>query len=784
MPSKQVFDVRQADELWKYVNSPPIRKSGTAPLEADQPEDHVLCYFREIEGLPTDESAKDFCDMKDDTADEDASERLKDLKKELSDRLPEEHIHTYTATWDNGRPSRDLAQFCKDVKADLQRVIDDELERFKQRPALEREQQAHRDFAKDRSNHFVGRTDVLARIQEYLESSDDKRPLIIHGKSGSGKTALMAKAWLDRKGTTARFIGTTPGSSDLRSLLTDLCTELGVDSPPQDMNELVRTFRGRLSADEHGTDQPTEPPAPVILFLDALDQLNPTDNARMLYWLPRTLAPGVKLVMSVLETEASEEENLAAEDPYDLVTRIWPDSLAELGLLDEASGNKLLDDWLSDAKRTLQPDQRADITNNFQANGSPLYLKLAFEEARHWKSWEGLPCNSDDVPGLNGDIPGILVDLFWRLERPERHGALLAQRALRSIAAAKNGLTEDELLDILSADSEVITDFLARSPDSPHVDRLPVVIWSRLYADLQPYMTQRRADGTVVMDFYHRQVAEAVAGRYLAAPNRLDAYKQLAAYFNTCELNARKAGELPWQLTQAQDWPGLKKLMTSVPFIATAWRLKRHEVLGYWTTLEQKLRISASTAYSVAYKEAVESEISVYDLGEMLFLMGANDAAREIVELEAERCRKLEDAEGLAKASGLLSSIAAIGGDTNSAIQAHQDRVKAAKRTANESELDSATLDESILADILNPQKDPELILLTAIKQEAVARQTGNSQLLRDCLHDQAVAYSMRDENAKALAKLAEAEELANIRTNGLPESLPSRHTNVPTALF
>ena len=330
----------------------------------------------------------------------------------------------------------------------------------------------------------------------------------------------------------ARFIGATPGSSDLRSLLTDLCTELGVDSPPQDMNDLVRTFRGRLSVDEQGTDEPTEPPAPVVLFLDALDQLNPTDNARMLYWLPHTLAPGVKLVMSVLETAPSDQENRNNEDPYNLATRIWPDSLVELGLLDEESGNKLLDDWLGDAKRNLQPDQRADITNNFQANGSPLYLKLAFEEARHWRSWDGLPCGSNDKPGLNGDIPGILVDLFWRLERPERHGALLAQRALRSIAAAKNGLTEDELLDILSADSEVITDFLARSPESPQVDRLPVVIWSRLYADLQPYMTQRRADGTVVMDFYHRQVAEAVAARYLAAPDRLATHQHLADYFH------------------------------------------------------------------------------------------------------------------------------------------------------------------------------------------------------------------------------------------------------------
>ena len=176
------------------------------------------------------------------------------------------------------------------------------------------------------------------------------------------------------------------------------------------------------------TSPPNRRPQSFSSWMPSTNSIQPTTHACSTGF-PARSPPGVKLVMSVLETEASEEENRATEDPYDLATRIWPDSLAELELLDEASGNKLLDDWLSDAKRTLQPDQRADITNNFQANGSPLYLKLAFEEARHWKSWEGLPCGSDDVPGLNGDIPGILVDLFWRLERPERHGALLTQRA-------------------------------------------------------------------------------------------------------------------------------------------------------------------------------------------------------------------------------------------------------------------------------------------------------------------------------------------------------------------
>jgi hypothetical protein len=437
---------------------------------------------------------------------------------------------------------------CEDVKRDLIRVIDREVKDFRRRSESDHETEAHREFAKDRCRHFVGRTDLLGKISDYIHANERYQPLIIHGKSGSGKTALMAKValnWLSptnedpKSNVVFRFIGATPGSSNLRSLLTDLCRQLGIENPPQDTNELVSAFRSRLSppeqmnseqlSDESGEAGPVQN---TIVFLDALDQLNPTNNARMLYWLPRKLAPGVKFVMSVLETEQDRDHEKSDDDPFDLAQRIWPESLEELGELGAKEGETLLNMWLTEVGRVLQSDQRQDVLGNFNACGNPLYLKLAFDEARRWTSWEGLPCGSDDVPGLNKDVPGILEDLFWRLELPEHHGRILVERALRYIAAAKNGLTEDELIDILSADKDVMADFFRRSPQSPKVDRLPVVIWSRLLVDIEPYMTVRRADGTMVMDFYHRQVGEAVDRRYLADYERLKAHQHLAEYFH------------------------------------------------------------------------------------------------------------------------------------------------------------------------------------------------------------------------------------------------------------
>ncbi|MCK4602654.1 MAG: hypothetical protein KAU28_09320, partial [Phycisphaerae bacterium] len=138
------------------------------------------------------------------------------------------------------------------------------------------------------------------------------------------------------------------------------------------------------------------------------------------------------------------------------------------------------------------------------------------------------------VPGLGDSVEGILDDLFHRLEQDQHHGRVLVSRALGYIAAGKNGLTEDELIDVLSADKDVMNWFYSQSPTEQAKDpedrikSLPVVVWSRLFVDIESYMSRRRADGTIVMDFYHRQVGEATAKRYLVSDARVRAHQHLA----------------------------------------------------------------------------------------------------------------------------------------------------------------------------------------------------------------------------------------------------------------
>ena len=46
----------------------------------------------------------------------------------------------------------------------------------------------------------------------------------------------------------------------------------------------------------------------------------------------------------------------------------------------------LLDELLDGSARRLQGKQRSSLLDNFEKNGTPLWLRLAYEQARHWHS--------------------------------------------------------------------------------------------------------------------------------------------------------------------------------------------------------------------------------------------------------------------------------------------------------------------------------------------------------------------------------------------------------------
>ncbi len=525
------------DAALKYTASATEQEIVAGALKVADAGEHVFCFLRDIQGLPEDAGAAVFRET-----DPQAAPQQADLKARLRQALAG-NVHEYSARWQDDGPSLEhLDQLCEDVYTELSKVILAEVGLLETVEPLEREISAHEVFGKERARVFIGRAELLNAIDNFISGSDSQ-PLAIWGASGSGKSALMAKAveQAQKSGQDVlyRFIGATPESSNGRAMLESLCKQIsrryGADEAtiPSEYKDLVQEFPKRLAlatADK-----------PLILFLDALDQLSDTDNTRSLIWLPAELPPNVCLVVSTLPGECLQA--LESKLPAGNRLEVQPMSVEE--------GKNILTEWLSGVNRQLRKKQEEHLLDKFQQCGLPLYLKLAFEEARLWKSY-------DVLPGLSGDIPGILRDLFKRLSLESNHGEMLVSRSLGYLSAAKNGLSEDEMLDVLSLDKEMLADFQRRSPKSPKSDRLPMVVWSRLYFELEPYLTERSADGASLLGFYHRQMSEACQTAY-RQPAR---HAGLAAYFNPQPLylekddqapNLRKLSEIVYQ----QAWGGL-----------------------------------------------------------------------------------------------------------------------------------------------------------------------------------------------------------------------------------
>jgi hypothetical protein len=197
---------------------------------------------------PGDGSARDFIDQIEVDGrfglDAAAHGRLARLKEDELRRLLTDHVDDYAATWNGTGINEDHLGSLPDSLDECPHLLHDpeatgtlfvdvwrapaatilgQLEQVEQVDPLDAEIWSHQEFGRERGRHFTGREQPLAAVAEYL-SAAQPCPFAVLGESGSGKSALMAKALQEaRTGhpdavTLVRFIGATPASSDARRM--------------------------------------------------------------------------------------------------------------------------------------------------------------------------------------------------------------------------------------------------------------------------------------------------------------------------------------------------------------------------------------------------------------------------------------------------------------------------------------------------------------------------------------------------------------------------------------
>jgi tetratricopeptide (TPR) repeat protein/DNA polymerase III delta prime subunit len=688
-----VLQLDLTDENKRKYFASAIEQEITKGLESEDAYGHVFGYFRELKNLPS-TLTSEYVEQ-----DNNSRERLNVLKEQLKKKITcRFHAVDWTDINDKERYLRELGD---DVYRSLSEIILKQIDQFDLIDPLDQEIQVHSYFGQERSKNFTGRTEILEEIEHYIKSGREE-PFAIQGIPGSGKTALMTYAAQKVKKehpdieVIYRFIGATPTSSDIRSLLESLCQQISViynadkNTIPTTYSELVKEFPIRIHL--------ATPEKPLIIFLDALDQISEFENARNLIWLPLTLPKHVRLIVSTAPGEILEV----------LERRTTDKNIITLHPMSKNEGEKLLSDWLHEAQRTLQAHQKNEVIHKFTTNGNPFYLRLAFDESLIWKSY-----SDPQKTVLSPDISGIIRDLFKRLSSEKNHGKMVFYRTLGYLAASRYGLSEDEIIDLLSSDKDVFHDFMRRARSEPteiltnlqsilrkdkaHLTenkelfiklkkdpkfsddiferakhekillKLPLPIWSRLYFDLEPYLRQHVVHEASLFTFYNRQILDVVTKKCLKPELEKYYHVTLAEYFDSGKIYHRELDEVPWQLDKAQSWERLKDFITYIPAFSDMIGQERfNEMMIYWRDIGDRYNM---VEY---YKNALEpcriAQISEQTLltyytrvARFLFVNDHYDAAESLFKEALSRTEKIfgqkhvKTAEILDDLAGLFS---------------------------------------------------------------------------------------------------------------------------------
>jgi WD40 repeat protein len=566
-------EVIPADRRAAYLKSATEREIDVGLFDAADPERHVLAVLRTVRGLgeamagPGAARLARYVDLREDGRwDEVAWGREQALRGRIARRLaPTGRVFSCDCSaGDDGlstahlgaeatllrpeeaveRPARTLAEA---VWRGLWQVLLPEVE---VRLAARRARLLHAglesaELGRDRARRCVGRDDLLAALVATLEAGGGE-PLLLHGPSGVGKSTALA-ALCDRLrrahgdwSVVERYVGAGGLADDTVALLDGLTAEIDPRAAGQ------RAAGDPIAASASAFLRALRAPraAPLVVVIDALDQLPLVEQERLADWLPARLPPGVRLVVSTTRDPSELPAALAAS----------PRQVALRGL-DRAGGEALLDEHLAEAHRTLTPGQRAEVLQVFEVSHLPLWMDLAARQARRW--------TPGDAPGLPA-APEALIDGWFQALALE-HGDALVSHVLGFLAASRRGLTETALWDLCGGVPAIHRQLLGTLHHVPEESRalapaaapgdgegwltrvqrdgaaldawaerlvaagvaLPQAVWIRLREDLAIYLAERDADGMTLVDFHHALVRRVARARTPAT----GVHRRMAACF-------------------------------------------------------------------------------------------------------------------------------------------------------------------------------------------------------------------------------------------------------------
>ncbi|XP_039606977.1 uncharacterized protein LOC120527534 isoform X2 [Polypterus senegalus] len=451
-------------------------------------------------------------------------------------KLHRTNIYEYSVGWGhNGidpQLNRSHFYYIERISNDFQKIVLNRLKRATQvmplraQPAWSRKD-VFRNQIKDEIYEHVhhcqallssctGRESVLNDLKKIMNHSEQKI-IVLHGMTGCGKSTLIAKAaceaskWIPGNvNILVRFIGVTGESRNVRLLLQSMCFQLSEMYQikvafSEDLYALMNEFASLLEFVNEKN--------PLLIALDGVDELSEEHDANI-SWLPPLLHQHVHLIVSSSSgsTCVSILEKLTVQS-----------NIISIPPLNPAEVEKILTCWLERDHRRLQSAQWKLIREACMTCPIPLYLQCAYMECKQWPSFV-----SPTEIYLPTDLSKLYTSIISRLEK--QHGAQFVKKVLSLISISKNGITLEELIDLLSVDQKIMSE-VEQFHQLP-APKFPFVLWAKFQKDLGKILVEQKTDATYVYNWANVSFKQACEERYLKTKDaQIVLHTQIAEYF-------------------------------------------------------------------------------------------------------------------------------------------------------------------------------------------------------------------------------------------------------------
>jgi len=587
------------------------------------PSQTVLFYFRDpkfLEGLPETEDPADY---------RPATEEGKDKLGKLKARI--------VASGHTIRRFSSAEELEEIMTADL-------LEMLSKADLLihsHRVPDAQWNFARTHGQFFVGAKSWLHSIDQHVMASGV--PLLISGEVGSGKTALIAAWALGQTGgdqkivldsepwwrriiglgtrltsgeyhsnerTNVRiipwFVGAVEEREDWRGVAQGLVSMIDPGQAQKRPDKDPLSLRSRLSAILHNLEQRT------VLIIDGVDKIRDFDKDAPVSWIPDSLPPHVRLIVSAHHPAVIEWAR----------RHNW--KTLRLAKWSTARRLNFTVSWLESFGRKLDPAILNEIVTAPQT-GEPLYLSTLLEELRMFGSFEELPNRVSKALCANS-AKELYGQMLIRLE--SGCGPSRVRDFFSFMQVSRRGLTESELAILLGSGK--------RPLPSAYLSTLLLAAREAL-ACTRGRLRAERAE-----------LRDAVAARYLAAGD--NAWRErLVEHFMEEPWSRRKLEELPWQLAALARWNALARLVADPGFLSAPGGLVEARWAWSWL-IANASAFRPETIYADVINDPGGHPQTAGATGWLLKEMGRTAAALSLGEYQLAEARRAAEPEVLAEA--------------------------------------------------------------------------------------------------------------------------------------